>query len=72
MSDFKLEVGKRYEVRDPEYAKRRQYPTQHLIKERRPGLTFPMITESLHAYHEDGRYVSGVDYELDLVREVTP
>lgn len=72
MEQIKLEVGKTYEVRDPKYAEKRGFPVHHRICMFRGGMTHCMITDSNYAYMKDGRYVLGIDYELDLVRELTP
>lgn len=71
MEQIKLEVGRFYQVRNPERAKHKgRDVVVKIIGKEQPS--YPFRGDNGELYREDGRIYVGLDSPYDLVREVTP
>lgn len=70
---MRLEVGKSYLVRSPEWVKSRGHNPVVRIIQWNPLLERPYYGDDGFRYKEDGRaWPRGKEVEYDLVKEVTP
>lgn len=72
MEQIKLEVGKRYEVRDVEYAIKKNIDPHVTIEAEEHGSIYPFLGNDGSWYAADGRLFFGADGVFDLVKEVLP
>jgi hypothetical protein len=73
MSNIKLEVGKTYEVRDPQKVKSEgHHTTDKIVEDRGPDYHFRYKSENGDVYSENGHYYRSSQSDFYLVREVTP
>lgn len=71
MSEIQLEVGKVYEVRDPEYAISQGVSPTETIIGYREGSYFSFIGDHYGTYTPEGKEYDLEESPFDLVKEVT-